>query len=630
MTKSGGIPMAKESIYQYINRMVEEYPGLPYSFQNIQVAGSRDVKFLLWEDEVPFLIKEKFAKTLMDQILKSMETEIVSDELKKILDNRPVFLYLTKLVRRIKLCLSEKIIDENKLYSFAINLATSSEKDEEVKLGMLILGFFENDITIQILKVLGMHSALTIYALEASRNFHCSNQFAFELAENTAGFGRLASLYMLEPITKQQKLWILREGAKNEVVPNLSAIMSLEKVDMADFYSEILIDESNYESFSLLLAYGFEKNQLSEIPIGKIIVPKYIKAAYKYGQTFIDLAALSVILKGMDHSFHIDLKNELMEIIKNPKWINIALGELNEPTYHTSLIIMVLETLKLKSAFAAFIPLFQRDLFDMDVLKQMLMDNPDLYGYEVFGYLQNVLPKAVFNDGPKEISEEDIDSSYKPDIWLMYLLITLRRKKENEEEFFIQCLTCRFPGVRIEAIHALRVFKLNWSDNVIPALEAALEIEPVKSIKKRLLRLIGKSGEGREKEQRYVDISNVQIIPSHKDLTLMDSEIAGTFFRDMLVVEGQLEEGDILYLLREPDNQYDHKAILVVAEDGYVLGYVPKIDNPLPASMIDSGERLYAILKSSSVDFGRPEIAIMISKGGDLSGKVIKFPRSYS
>lgn len=616
--------MAKESIYHYITRMSGQHPGQPYSFQNLQVAGSRDVKYLLWEDGISFLLKEKFAKTLIDQVEKCVETQEVSNELKKIMESRPIFLYLDKLILRIKLCLSEKVIDKKLLYEFGIKLATNSENEEEVKLGMIILGFYENDITTQILKVLGLHSSLTIYALEASKNHINSNEFAFELAKNTSGYGKLASLYTMEPLSDYEKQWVLTKGWKNEIAPNLCAVLCLQKVDMEEYYINCQINQENFTSFSHLIAYAFEKNNLNEIAQSRFIVPKYLNAAKHHAHLFIDLAALILLEKGMDFDWNTEDLDLFTEILRQPRWANVALSQLIEPEYETSFIMMTFARLKIVPAFDSFIPLFQRDLFDMEVLKHMLVDNPEVYVDKVFGYLQNVLPDEVRSEGPLDIPEDEFDGMYKPDIWLMYLLRALRHERKIEEGFFITCLKYRFPSVRVEAIHGLRVTKLSWSDNVIPALENALEVEPVKSIKKRILRLLG-SNEDVQKEQHYVDLTGIEITPNPTDQLVLDTEIAGTVYRDMLVIEDQIEEGDILYLIREFDNKDDENAILVTAEDGYVIGYVPKADSILPAAMLDSGEKLYALLKSDSINYGRPAIKIMLSKKKE-EGKIIQFP----
>ncbi len=65
--------------------------------------------------------------------------------------------------------------------------------------------------------------------------------------------------------------------------------------------------------------------------------------------------------------------------------------------------------------------------------------------------------------------------------------------------------------------------------------------------------------------------------------------IAGMYYYDGYDEEiyGELSIGDELELRREPENPYDENAIEVYTRDGYKLGYVPKISNPIPASIAD-------------------------------------------
>ncbi len=635
--------MAEEAIYKFINRMSIKYPGLPYSFQDPYTAGRSDVLYVLWEDKLSISLKEKLAMELMEHILICIEKNNATKELAQILYKKPIFLYLEALSKRIDLYLAEELVDEKQLYSFGIKLATQSKLTEQVKLGMIILGFFENDFVRQILKTLGFHSAFTLYALEASKNFVRQNQFVYELAQNTCGYGKLVSLYILEPVRANQRKWMFEQGAINQIAPNLSAIMCIEKPDMAAFYRSLSLTEETFYNLSYLLAYASEDINIKEFSQSLMMVEKYIKVADKYAKSFIDLAAIVMIKKSMVPHWEqqdMDIKKEngwssnkenlirnaCDDIIKQPKWENVVLCELSMPKEHTSLIISVLEILEIVPHFKEFAPLLQRDLFDMDILKYVLIEYPEYYLTDIFDYLQHVLPEEVLREDPQEILEDNITPENKPDIWLVYLLKAMRRGKFNKEGFFIRCLTCRFPDVRIEAIQALRVFKLQWSENVLPALEHAYRIEPVKNIRKRLLRLMGRKNYGQKKEQRYVDVSEIKVTPSPFDICLISTNIAGTFFRDLMVVEGQLEVGDILYLMREPENKYDEKAILVTTEDGYVLGYVPRTDNTMLSSMMDAGEKLYGVLASDNLDKGKPDIQIMLSKTPKQKGKVIRFP----
>jgi hypothetical protein len=48
-----------------------------------------------------------------------------------------------------------------------------------------------------------------------------------------------------------------------------------------------------------------------------------------------------------------------------------------------------------------------------------------------------------------------------------------------------------------------------------------------------------------------------------------------------------LAVGDELELRREPENPHDPNAIEVYTQNGYKLGYVPMIENPIPAALAD-------------------------------------------
>lgn len=638
-----GYFMAEESIYKFINRMSDENAGLPYDFQNLHSSGRIDVRFMLLEDELSFLSKEKLSIELMENLKISVEKQTSTEELRRILDEKPVFLYIAKLNDRLKLYLSEKLINENLLYSFGIKLATQSLIEEEVKLGMIILGFFENDFVKQILKTLGFHSVFTLYALEASKNFVCGNEFVYELVRNTKGYGKLAALHYFEPVFKKQKEWLFHQGAFNEVVPYISSIACLEKPDMADYYQCMEVTGENFSKLAYILAYAGEKTNIKEFGQSFVLADKYLRCATVYARSFIDLAAAVSIKRSIesywDHDGddinskngwtrynEISVRSFCNDIINLKKWKNIVLNELSIPKEQTSLIIRVMEMLKLVPDFQELIPLLRRDLFDLDILRFVLGEHSEDYVQDVLKYFNSIMPDNILNEDPQDISGENISSEKKPDIWVVYLLKALRREKLNEEDFFILCLTARFADARIEAIKALHVFKQEWSDRVFPALENTYEREPAKKIRMMLLDLMGKISDGNVKEQRYLDISEIKVNPSIFDICILNTKIAGTRYHDLILVEGRIGAGDILYLVREPDDKYGEKAILITDKEGYVLGYIPEADNPVPASMLDSGEKLYAVLQGNNLETGKSHIHIMLSKKPKKEGKVIKFP----
>lgn len=621
--------MFKKSVYEWINDQVIKNIGLPYDFQDPYTAGMEDVEYILWKDGLHQSEKEVLSLQLIELIIGCINNRRVIKELKKQLIEKPLIQCLESINKRIKLYIAEKAINEEGLYELGIKLATKSKTEELVKLGIIILGFFENYNSKEIIKLLGLHSEFTLYALEASKNFLNHNEFVFELATNTSGYGKLVSIYILEPVHNHQKNWIFEKGAINAVLPNMSAITCIEKTEMIKFYTELYLTKENFSKLSYLLAYAFEESNVKQFSSSVMLVGKYIGEAKTSAETFIDLAAIAMINKSMApywNQYGIDVEKEngwssnkeskirkiCIEIMEQSFWLDVIYKELKEPEEKTSLIIKVVEELKLLPFFIQFLPLLRMDAFDMDILRHVLINNPDYYLTDVKNYMENLLPKEVYNTGPSVISLDEITTEYKPDIWLVYLLKAMVRQRIYEETLFIKCLTARFVDVRIEAVKALRSFKQIWSKDVFTALEAAYIIEPVKDVKKKLMRLLGKN-DSTEKEKRYVDISKVRITPFTDDVCILNTKIAGLFYRELTEKAG-IEYGDILYLIREPENKYDENAIIVTDNTGYVLGYVPKKHNILLAAMMDEGKKFYAILTSDDLNIKNSEISVMFYK----------------
>lgn len=76
-------------------------------------------------------------------------------------------------------------------------------------------------------------------------------------------------------------------------------------------------------------------------------------------------------------------------------------------------------------------------------------------------------------------------------------------------------------------------------------------------------------------------------------LLVQSSPLAGSQYYAVGEFWRQLQVGDALTLVREPDNRHDRHAIRVEWR-GHKLGYVPRSENRSVAAAMDQGERLVA------------------------------------
>ena len=80
---------------------------------------------------------------------------------------------------------------------------------------------------------------------------------------------------------------------------------------------------------------------------------------------------------------------------------------------------------------------------------------------------------------------------------------------------------------------------------------------------------------------------------SPAEIIVQVSLTAGLRYHEAKAVWDQMQIGDTLTLVREPDNPYDARAVRV-EWNGHKLGYIPRIENEAVARQMDRGNALQA------------------------------------
>lgn len=102
------------------------------------------------------------------------------------------------------------------------------------------------------------------------------------------------------------------------------------------------------------------------------------------------------------------------------------------------------------------------------------------------------------------------------------------------------------------------------------------------------------------------------IKPLQKEIFLFDTFIAGTtHLKDPSVLK-KIQVGDKVVFMREPDNRYDDKAILVLNTENEKLGYVPERDNVVFSRLMDAGKMLTGKINEIKDKHGLTQVAIVI------------------
>lgn len=87
--------------------------------------------------------------------------------------------------------------------------------------------------------------------------------------------------------------------------------------------------------------------------------------------------------------------------------------------------------------------------------------------------------------------------------------------------------------------------------------------------------------------------------PFSQEIFLIEVHIAGTTHIDNIdLLEPKLVSGVEVQFFREPNNQYDSRAIVVKDKEGNKLGYIPRDKNEILSRLMDAGKLLYGKVKS--------------------------------
>ena len=98
-------------------------------------------------------------------------------------------------------------------------------------------------------------------------------------------------------------------------------------------------------------------------------------------------------------------------------------------------------------------------------------------------------------------------------------------------------------------------------------------------------------------------LKNIQDIdkyrPYLKDIFLFSTHIAGTtYIPNIKDLDPFLVEGLEVYFFREPENQYDNRAIVIKDSENNKVGYIPKYKNDIISKLMDAGKIIFGKIRS--------------------------------
>jgi len=621
----------EKSIYYNLKEFYDNNSGELYSNQDFETAGIKEFNCITNRTQLlkPYE-KNRLANRLVKILLKDEFSDETLSNINEYINLNPIINYYESFIKTFKDSF-EINTDNSKINNLIRKMIIKSNSREEIKLGLILAPICEIENIKEILSVFSIHNDYIFYVIKAYEHMGKCNNIIFELAKKSNGYGKVFCVMNLSPINHEIRKWMIEEGALNKVgIPELLS-SSMLSIDLLEYLENHEFNGAEIEvfakSFSMMLSdYG-----LDEIKDGIKICDKLVKIIDKVDGEIYSLYSVISIIYSIEailiddyktkrsHSFF-KFSNQVKEIIENCKkickkemWNKIIADQISNENIESSVLISCSEKTNYELKKKEFEIILKRDNI-----------NPLLYKY-AFSIGNKSLKKCVFNLGLKKLpmnqllsgqDEMRIDNLAYEDIAQICFFIIIKYSKYEDfpdkyKELNLKALKSPLIETRIQAVTNLQRFREEFDSFDKELIYDVIEGEMVSSIRRTLNSLLIETN---NKEKKYIEIKDNMHIEEHtKDIYLNNIYVAGINYVDISEVYNKLMEGNMLYLKREPNNEYDSNAILISTADGYVIGYIPKESTLILKNLMDNGKYLYGKIKEISDDYQNINIDIYLS-----------------
>lgn len=608
-----------------VKEFVSKHHDDIYENQDFKISGKFDVEQFLIGEELSIERKYSLSRKLIANIKKYLKYSN-EEELINFLDENKLILYYFTFYEMISAYVNDGFMDKEDLISIAERFITKSNEKSLIKLGITLLGVTDKEKAKAYGSVVGRLSEYTFFVVYAVKNSIKENDFIFDLFKRTYGYGRLICLQNIYPFNDEIKDKALILGMNNEGLEGISASILSKKTNLSWYLDPQIINENYFHKISKVMIdiLKLDEKSIYTIEDSDKVVMLYLDNIDKMGNTIDDMVAVDYL----GYSIYAEaedvdmipkyLKDQMIdkigEIIVSEKWKPIFRQGLQEGRYDVDFYYNIQELIDETIEFDDLMTFLRKNPLDIAIYYHIGDSGDKKDMIKLLKFAKDTLPLNEINGGSEDLEKEDLTSKNHGDICLMFLLKFLMKYDMEDDELYISSLSSRFNECRKLSLRYLKKRNIIKNKDIQKLLKILVNIEPNREIQEKIAKSIyNDEDKMSEKKEEIINVKKQLITPHIKDVSLMNINVAGMYYRNMDIIDGIIGENDIVILKRENDNPYDKNAIQVATENGYVIGYVPKQSNHTLKQLLDKGKYLYGIIEDVDLDKNYMNIDVALS-----------------
>ncbi|MCC0658396.1 HIRAN domain-containing protein [Clostridioides sp. ES-S-0123-01] len=583
------------SIFKQLQK-IKDYDGYKESFE---------MNYLCIYEKIPLREQVELANNLVENILNIYRSESNKIDLLEEYSHKSLICYFEIFMKKINTLIKERIIDEKWLYQLTEDLIYTSEKDEYVKLGLVLSeNYLDVDNIREIVDTFSKSGEYIFYLSNTIRKLEFYNTYLFNLSRISTGSIKVFAIVNMENLDSEITSYLIEEGYKDKKYEGLLMNYIISTVDLSEYLERRDLDKDKVNNLAYLICNYLLSVEFKYIGNKVELVNQFLPIVASYGTNFDSLYSIFLIAVGVleDDKVSCDkveFKKEMNNVLLSEKWKSIFFKALNEADGKTEDMIKMSEIYDVRLSFDDLLPYLNKDIRDFEVYWHISKKGSASCKLKLLDFFEKTFKTEELIGKMEDIEKNKLTQEYYDDMLFFIVLKGSKSLYPKGKNLSLKGLFGNINEVRKESINILKRYRERLSLKEMQIVKEAYEKEKNIKLKDELRRLLYESN---NLKKEFVNTKKLKVNEHGKDIYLISVAVAGSRFRNREYLEKELEKSKIYYLKREKDNLYDENAIKIVGETGYVIGYVPRKDNYILSNLLDGGKLLYCRVTEYNLD----------------------------
>ncbi|MGO0884095.1 HIRAN domain-containing protein [Clostridioides difficile] len=583
------------SIFKQLQE-IKDYDGYKESFE---------MNYLCIYEKIPLREQVELANNLIENILNIYRSESNKIDLLEEYSHKSLICYFEIFMKKINTLIKERIIDEKWLYWLTKDLIYTSEKDEYVKLGLVLSeNYLDVDNIREVVDTFSKSGEYIFYLSNTIRKLEFYNTYLFNLSKISTGSIKVFAVVNMENLDFEITSYLIEEGYKDKKYEGLLMSYIISTVDLSEYLERQDLDKDKINNLAHLICNYLLSVEFKHIGNKIELVNQFLPIIASYGTNFdslysIFLIAIGVLEDDKVSCDKVEFKKEMNNVLLSEKWKSIFFKALNEADGKTEDMIKMSEIYDVRLSFDDLLPYLNKDIRDFEVYWHISKKGSASCKLKLLGFFEKTFKIEELIGKMEDIEKNKLTQEHYDDMLFFIVLKGSKSLYPEGKNISLKGIFGNINEVRKESINILKRYRERLSLKEMQIIKEAYEKEKNIKLKDDLRRLLYESN---NLKKEFVNTKKLKVNEHGKDIYLTSVAVAGSRFRNREYLEKELEKSKIYYLNREKDNLYDENAIKIVGETGYVIGYVPRSDNYILSNLLDGGKLLYCRVAEYNLD----------------------------